>query len=147
MKDVQRVRWLSRFDMEPLLSWVLIGGMLTSVISIMAGLAVGTFIEGGEAGYRIVAISIPRLIQADVGRFGSPDFWSRFLIDLGFSILLITPYLRLTVTWLYLALVKNRWRYALYTSVVLVLLGLVLFSDIVMSPGFSRVLPKKPFSP
>ena len=139
MKNVDRVRWLSKFDIEPLLSSILRTGMFISVGLMAAGWGIARTVARTDPGYRIQAISIPRLIQADLHRFGSADFWFRLLIDLGFSILLITPYARLVVTWLYLAFVKHRWRYAVYTSVVLVLLGVVLFSDIVMAPGLGKL--------
>jgi len=135
MKNVNRVRWLSRFDMEPLLSSILMAGMFVSVGLMTAGWMIARTAVRADPEYQIQAISIPRLIQADLHRFGSPDFWFRFLIDLGFSVLLVTPYARLVVTWLYLAFVKHQWRYAIYTSVVLVLLGAVLFSDVVLAPG------------
>ncbi len=139
MKNVGRVRWLSKFDMEPLLSSILMAGMFISVGLMAAGWVIARTVARTDPGYRIQAISIPRLIQADLHRFGSTDFWVRLLIDLGFSVLLITPYARLVATWLYLAFVKHRWRYAAYTGVVLVLLGVVLFSDIVTAPGLSKL--------
>lgn len=139
MKNLGRVRWLSKFDMEPLLSSILTAGMFISVGLMGAGWVIARTVARTDPGYRIQAISIPRLIQADLHRFGSTDFWFRFLIDLGFAILLITPYARLVATWLYLAFVKHRWRYAVYTSIVLVLLGMVLFSDIVLAPGLGQL--------
>lgn len=132
MKNVARVRWLSRFDMEPLLSSILITGLSIGVVLMAAGWIVGR-VTHMDMDYGIRAISIPRLIQADLRRFSLPDFWPRLLIDLGYSFLLITPYVRLVATWSYLAFVKHRWRYAVYTGVLLVLFTLVLFSDIILS--------------
>ncbi len=137
VRGTARVRWLSLFEMEPVLSVVLVTGVVSGMGLMAAGFIVGTLVERVDVGYRIQAISIPRLVQADLHRVGLPDFWSRLLIDLGFSILLVTPYARLVVTWLYLAFVKHRWRYAVYTSIVLVLLGIVLFSDVVVAPDVS----------
>lgn len=135
MKNVARIRWLSKFDMEPLLGSVLTTGMLLSLILMGAGLLVGKVFEKVPMEYQIQAISIPRLIEADIDRYGSSDFWSRLLVDLGFSVLLITPYARLFMTWLYLVFVKRRFKNAIYTSIALIFLGLVLFSDIVLAPS------------
>lgn len=143
MKNVARIRWLSRFDMEPLLGSVLTTGMLLSLILMGAGLLVGKVFEKAPMAYQIQAISVPQLIKSDFCRQRSPDFWSRLLVDLGFSILLITPYVRLFVTWLYLVFVKRQFKSAIYTSIALVFLGLILFSDIVAAPlsnGLRRYL-------
>ena len=135
MKNVARIRWLSRFDMEPLLGSVLTTGMLLSLILMGAGLLVGKIFEKAPMEHQIRAISIPRLIEADINRYGSSDFWSRFLVDLGFSVLLITPYARLFVTWLYLVFVKRRFKNAVYTSLALIFLAIILFSDVVLAPA------------
>ena len=145
MKDVARVRWLSKFDMEPLLSTVLVGGMLISMSLIIAGLVVGGLTKQIFVEYRIQAVSIPRFLKADLHRIGSPDFWYRLLIDLGFSILLITPFVRLVVTWLYFTLIKRRWMYAICTAIVLLLLGLDIFTYVEFLPIISSVLHWYPF--
>ena len=145
MKNVQRVKWLSRLDMEPLLGAVLRGGMLLSVTLMAAGLLAGRAAQPKVVEYGIHAISIPRLLRADLSRAGSNDFWHHLLVDLGFVALMITPYARLTLTWVYLILVKKRWRYAVYTSIVLFLLAIVMFSDVVLSPGISGILQWYPF--
>ena len=145
MRNIARIRWLSRFDMEPLLSSVLAGGTLISVGLMVAGLVVAKAVNQGNAEYRIQAVGIPALLEGDLHRAGSPDFWHRLLVDLGFSVLLITPYARLTMTWLYLAFVKRRWRYAIYTSAVLFLLGMVVFSDMTVSLGVGEILRWYPF--
>ena len=144
MRNIARVKWLSRLDMEPLLGAVLRGGALLSVIFITGGLLVGRATPGAVE-YEIHAISIPRLLQTDLSRFGSSDFWHHLLVDLGFVTLMITPYARLVLTWIYLVLVKKRWRYAAYTGVVLFLLAVVMFSDVVLSPGISGILQWYPF--
>ena len=145
MKNVARVKLLSRLDMEPLLGAVLRGGALLSLLFMTVGLLAGRAAQPARTGYEIHAISIPRLLQLDLQRAGSPDFWHHFLIDLGFVTLMITPYARLILTWLYLILVKKRWRYAAYTGVVLLFLTAVLFSDIVLFPGIRGILRWYPF--
>ncbi len=140
MRNVARVRWLSRFDMEPLLSAVLISGMVIGMSLIIAGLVIGR-LTGGPAAleYRIHAVSIFRFLEVDLRRIGAPDFWERVLIDLGFSIVLITPLLRLVVTWLYFVVIQRRWIYAIYTAIVLTLLGLDMFTDVEFFPVISRM--------
>ena len=149
MKNVARVKLLSRLDMEPLLSAVLRGGALLSAAFLVAGLLVGRAARPADqpavSEYEIHAISIPRLLQTDLSRFGSNTFWHHFLVDLGFVTLMITPYARLILTWFYLVLVKKQWRYAAFTGVVLLLLAIVMFSDVVLSPGISGILQWYPF--
>lgn len=145
MKNARWVKWLSRLDMEPLLSAVLRGGMLVSVGLMVAGWVAGRMLPSGNAPYEIRAISIPRLLQTDLSRAGSPDFWRTFLTDLGFVTLMITPYARLMLTGFYLVFVKRHWRYAVFTSISLFLLGVVMFSDVVLSPGISGILQWYPF--
>ena len=145
MKNVQRVKWLSQLDMEPLLGAVLRVGMLLSVSLMAAAWVVARTVPSENISYEIHAISVLQLLQVDLNRMGSPDFWYRFLVDLGFSILMITPYARLMLTGLYLIFVKKHWRYAAYTSISLLLLGIVMFSDVVLSPGLSGFLQWYPF--
>jgi len=138
MTNVARVRWLSKFDMEPLLSAVLIGGMVIGVSLIIAGLVIGGLTGPALLEYRIHAVSIPRFLEIDLQRVGAPDFWQRLLIDLGFSIILITPLLRLVVTWLYFMVTQRHRIYAVYTAIVLLLLGLDMFTDVEFFPIITR---------
>jgi uncharacterized membrane protein len=141
MKNVAYIRWLSKLDMEPLLGFVLIVGVSLSVTLVMAGFWIALFLEKVPAEYQIQAISIPRLLIFDLSRHGKPDFWSRLLMDSGFVVLLITPYARLFVTWLYLVFVKRQWKNVICTSLALIFLSVILFFDVVvlMIPG--RICP------
>ncbi len=145
MRDVARVKWLSKFDMEPLLSAILMRGMFISAGLIIAGLVVGGLTGQVAVEYRIRAVSIPRFLEADLHRFGSPDFWYCFLVDLGLAVLLTIPFLRLVMTWFYFVSIKRHWIYVICTAIVLLLLGLDMFTDVEFFPMISSVLRWRPF--
>ncbi len=132
MKSVARIKWLSSFDMEPLISAILQNGMLLSAGLVAASLVIDKVGRQRQVAEHVIqAVSIPVLISADLHRFWSPDFWSRLLMDSGVAVLLITPYVQLCVTTLYFTLVESRWTYALYAGITLAVLTAILFTTLI----------------
>ena len=130
MKNVARIKWLSSFDMEPLVSAILQNGMLIGAGLIAASVVIERM-EPAGTGHVLQAFSIPTLILADLQRYGTPHFWSRLLLDTGIAVLMVTPFLQLCVSMLYFTFVDLNWKCALCTGIILVVLTIVLFSRLV----------------
>lgn len=133
MKNIARIKWIASFDIEPLLSSILRIGTVLSMTLIIASLAVHQW--GGEAnenfGPNLQAKSIPAFIAIDLRQYGLPGFWTRFLLHLGVSGLLLTLYGRVLASLMYFAVIERSWKHAIFTAIVLVLLTLGLFTDVV----------------
>ena len=132
MKGVQRAKWIATFDMEPLISLILKGGMALSVILILSGMALN-WISGAnnDFGPNLHAKSILVLIWEDLALSSMPEFWPRLLIHLAFSVLLLTPCIRVFVSMLYFAFLENNWKYVIFTSIVLIILTITLLTQFV----------------
>ena len=132
MKKVARVRWISNFDMENLISSILQNGIALSIGLILAGLLF-RWAEGSQASFQefIQSVSIPTLLLADFHRLGSPGTWPSVLMHLGVIVLLVTPYVRVAASMIYFAAVERNWKQALLTGFVLIVLTITLFTDLV----------------
>ena len=130
MRDVKKIRWIAQFDMEDLISATLRNGMLLSI-----GLIVGCFFyrwvthDVMEFTLSLQARSIPALIRVDLQKLAAPSFGDDFLLHLGVSVLLLTPYARVLFSMLYFAFVERSWKHAFFTFLVLVVLTIGLLTN------------------
>ena len=132
-KNINRIKWLAGFDMEPLLSSIFLYGTILSVLLISSALVIHLR-NGGmpiNLGVSFHARSIPQLLINDLNRFERPHFWPQFLLHLGFSILLLTPYFRLVASMVYFGWIEKSWKHAAFTGFVLVLLMIGLFTTFI----------------
>lgn len=131
MKDVAWIKWIASFDMEPLLSSVLKIGTGVSMALFAASLALHQWAGKAESGFgpNLQAKSVPLLILADLGQFDSPGFWSRLLLHLGVSVLLLIPYVRLLVSMIYFAWIERSWKHVVFTGFVLIIMTIGLFTN------------------
>lgn len=109
----------ARFDMETLVGYILLGGVLLSVASLAAGLAWHWAITG-QVGidYPIAGVSLFQFLLADVSQVASGTVRPRLLVSLGIAILMLTPYVRVLVSMLYFAFSEHNWKYTLITGFV-----------------------------
>jgi len=134
MRKTARAEWLSRFDMENLLSSILRNGALISIGLISASVLLRWFEkdQGVSLGRSIQAVSVPALLSADFPRVASRGTYpSTLLMHLGLSMLLLTPYLRVVASTMYFAFVERNWKYVLFSSLVLILLTITLLTNLV----------------
>ena len=157
MKDVSRAKWIANFEMEPLISQILKSGMILSIVLLFLGIIL-TWFSGAKNNFgpNLHAKSIPQLIWLDLRQLHHPEFgpnlhakgiselirldlqqfhhseiWPRFLIHLAFSILLMTPYVRIFISLLYFAFIENNWKYVGFSTLTLIILTVALFTTLV----------------
>ncbi len=115
-------------EIDVLIGYVLLGGVILSVVLVVAGLA-WHWIEKGRLGvdYTIPRMNLFEFVVADVREavFGTPR--PRLLVSLGIAALMLTPYLRVLASLLFFAFVEHNWKYSAFTGFVLAVLTYSLF--------------------
>jgi len=117
-----------RFDMEVLVSYILLAGVLLSVLLIVLGVLWRWQVTGrlgldySIAGMNVFAFTIEELRLAIEGAFRP-----RLLVSLGIATLMLTPYVRVLVSMLYFALAERNWKYTVFTGIVFCVLTYSIF--------------------
>lgn len=111
-----------RLDVDTFVASVLIGGLLASVAVIVIGLLwLFARTHALPLDDALPPTDVLAFALGGIRRAATPDVGPRRLVYLGIGILMLTPYLRVLTSLLYFLAVRN-WRYALFTSVVLLVL-------------------------
>ena len=131
MRNITRARWVAWFDMEELVSVILMRGMVLSAGLVLGGLVM-RWAGHGQVGFgpNLHARSIPTLILTDLRAgesFESPRLW----LHLGIAALLLTPYARILASVFYFTLVERSRKHALLAAFVLGLMTVILLTDLV----------------
>jgi uncharacterized membrane protein len=114
--------------MDTLIGYVLLGGVVLSVVLIAAGL-IWEWTRTGHLGieYTIAKMNLFEFVVTDVCQVVSGMFGPRLLISLGIAALLLTPYVRVLASLLFFALVEHNGKYVVFTGFVLAVLSYSLF--------------------
>jgi uncharacterized membrane protein len=114
--------------MDVLIGYVLLGGVVLSVALIVAGL-VWHWIATGRLGieYTIPKMNLFEFVAAEFRDFVGGQFRPRYLVSLGITALLLTPYLRVLTSLLFFAFVAHNWKYSVFTGFVFAMLTYSLF--------------------
>ncbi len=134
MKRVTYNKWLSTFDIEPLISAIMVRGIQLSTSLVIVSLLLHRLMKShGQFGSRLIqASSIPSLIVKDAQRLvGCSGGWPRLLLDVGIAVLLLTPYLRVLASLMYFTWVERNRTLMLFTGFVLTMLTVIMFTDLV----------------
>jgi uncharacterized membrane protein len=114
--------------MDALVGYVLLGGVMLSVVLIVAGL-VWHWIKAGHFGveYTIAKMNLFEFVTQEIHELVAGQFRPRLLVSLGIAALMLTPYLRVLASFLFFALVERNWKYSAFTGFVLAVLTYSLF--------------------
>jgi uncharacterized membrane protein len=114
--------------MDVVIGSVLLGGVVLSVLLIVAGL-LWRWIDTGQLGvqYTIARMNLFEFVVAEIRDVVRGAFRPRLLISLGIAVLLLTPYLRVLASLVFFAFVERNWKYSLFTGFVLAVLTYSLF--------------------
>ena len=129
MNRVDRVKRLAGLDVEPLLSSVLAGGTWLCLGLIAASLFLQRSGGLGNPGDRIHARSLPLLIADDVQHLVRPDAWAGLLLHLAITVLMLTPFVRVVVSLIYMCLVDRDRKHIACLVFVLAVLAVIMFTD------------------
>jgi uncharacterized membrane protein len=116
------------FDMESVIGYVLLTGVLLSITLTLAGL-IWNWIGTGDLGldYPLSGMNFFQFLLTNLHQLVSSDVRPRLLVNLGIAVLLFTPYLRVFVSIIFFALVERNWKYTLFTCFVFSVLTYSLF--------------------
>jgi uncharacterized membrane protein len=118
----------SRTDMEMLVGYILLVGVLLSVLLISAGLIWNWILTGQLAlEYHIQGMNFFQFIKQDILLLISGNFRPRLLLNWGIAILLLTPYTRVLASMLYFFFAEHNLKYTLFTAFVFGMLSYSLF--------------------
>ncbi len=131
MNAIQRAQWLVSGDIEPLVSGTLRNGVLLGVGFIVAGVIAQQVRPVADLGPNPRAADLQILLLTDIRRYGSVGLWARPLLDMGMAVILVTPYVRLFLSFWYFSCVVRRWPQAVFTGINLLILTLVFFTTLV----------------
>lgn len=114
--------------MGTVVGYVLLGGVVLSVVLVVAGL-VWHWINTGQPGidYTIPKLNLFGFVAAEMHQSAAGQFRPRLLVSLGIVALMLTPYFRVLASLLFFALVEHNWKYTAFTGFVLTVLTYSLF--------------------
>ena len=117
-----------RFDMESLVGYILLIGVLLSV----ALLVVGFLWRWARVGnlrfeHSIAGMNFFEFILSTLRQMTSQTLRPRLFLNVGIGILMLTPFVRVLASVFYFAFVEHNWKYTLFTGFVLGVLTYSLF--------------------
>jgi uncharacterized membrane protein len=119
---------LANLRIETLVGYILLVGLLGSVILLLVGMA-WHWLETGrlQLDYSMGGMNLFRFIVTELQLLGRGTINPRMIVSLGITVLLLTPYLRVLASLLYFAIADHNIKYACFTSFVLAVLTYRLF--------------------
>lgn len=116
------------FDIEALVGYILLVGVLSSIALIVGGLA-WHFARTGELGiqYGIAGMNFFEFLATDLRQLLSHAVRPRLLVSLGIALLMLTPFVRVLASMIYFLVAERNWKYTAFTAFVLAVLTYSLF--------------------
>jgi uncharacterized membrane protein len=116
------------FDIEALVGYILLFGVLSSITLIVAGLA-WHLARTGELGiqYGISGMNFFQFLVQDLRQLFTQPVRPRYLVSLGIALLMLTPFVRVLASMVYFLVAERNWKYTAFTAFVLAVLTYSLF--------------------
>ncbi len=117
-----------QFDMEQVVGYVLLIGVLLSMAFIALGV-IWRWFNTGQLGmdYQITGMNFFEFLLSDLQAVMAGAFRPRLLVSLGIATLMLTPFVRVFASMLYFALVERNAKYTVFTAFVFTVLTYSLF--------------------
>jgi uncharacterized membrane protein len=117
-----------KIDMDVVVGYVLLGGVVLSTVLITAGFAWHWMRTGHlDMEYTISGMNLVEFIITSIRQAIDVQFRPRLLVSLGIAALMLTPFLRVLVSMLFFAFVEHNWKYSIFTCFVFIVLTYSLF--------------------
>ena len=115
-------------DMESLVGYILLTGVLLSVVLLMVGF-IWRWVRVGSLRFEhsIVGMNFFEFILSTLRGMASQAFRPRLFLNMGIGVLMLTPFVRVLASVFYFAFVEHNWKYTLFTGFVLGVLTYSLF--------------------
>ncbi len=116
------------FDMEILIGYILLVGVLLSV----ALLAIGFIWRWERSGnlrfqHTIVGMNFFEFLLISLRQMDFHELRPRVMLNMGIAVLMLTPFVRVLASMLYFAFAAHNWKYSAFTLFVLSVLTYSLF--------------------
>jgi uncharacterized membrane protein len=115
-------------QMDVLVGYILLSGVVLSLILISAGLF-WKFLQTGELrlDYQLAGMNLFEFVSSEIRLATQGQIRPRLLVNMGIAILMLTPFLRVLASMAYFFAVSKNWKYTLFTLFVLLVLTRSLF--------------------
>jgi uncharacterized membrane protein len=116
------------YEMDSLVGYILLIGVLTSIALIVAGV-IWHYANTGHVGldYSIVGMNLFQFVLSEFRQFTQLHLRPRLLVNLGIATLMLTPYIRVTASMLFFGFAERNYKYTAFTAMVFVVLTYSLF--------------------
>ncbi len=126
--DPDKAESRRHFDMEILVGYILLTGVLLSV-ALLATSFVWHWMRVGHLRFEhtIAGMNFFEFILTTFRQMASRAFRPRLFLNLGIGVLMLTPFVRVLASVFYFGFVERNWKYTLFTGFVLGVLTYSLF--------------------
>ena len=116
------------FDMEILIGYILLAGVLLSVALLVIGLGWHWLrLRNLRFEHSIVGMNFFEFLLSTLRQMLSHAIRPRLILNMGIGVLMLTPFVRVLASMLYFALLERNWKYTLFTGFVFCVLTYSLF--------------------
>ncbi len=117
-----------QLEMDVLVGYILLGGVLLSMALIIAGL-LWKFIQTGgvRLEYELAGMNLFQFVVSEIHLAVLGQVRPRLLINMGIVVLMLTPFFRVLASVVYFLVVLKNWKYTVFTLFVLLVLTGSLF--------------------
>ncbi|HKU23807.1 MAG TPA: DUF1634 domain-containing protein [Terriglobales bacterium] len=117
-----------QLEMDVLVGYILLGGVLLSMLLIIIGL-VWKYVQSGgiHLDYELAGMNLFQFVVSEVHIAILGEIRPRLLINMGIVVLMLTPFFRVLASMVYFLVVLKNWKYTVFTSFVLLVLTGSLF--------------------
>ena len=117
-----------QLEMDVLVGYILLGGVLLSMALIIAGLLWKYIQTGGvRLEYELAGMNLFQFVVSEIHLAAVGQIRPRLLINMGIVVLMLTPFFRVLASVVYFLAVLKNWKYMVFTLFVLLVLTGSLF--------------------
>ena len=117
-----------QLEMDVLVGYILLGGVLLSMALIIAGLFWKYVQSGGvRLEYELAGMNLFQFVVSEIHLAALGQVRPRLLINMGIVVLMLTPFFRVLASVVYFLVVLKNWKYTIFTLFVLLVLTGSLF--------------------
>ena len=127
-RTVESAQEWRQLEMDVLVGYILLCGVLLSMALIVAGLLWKYIQTGGvRLEYELAGMNLFQFVVSEIRLAALGHFRPRLLINMGIVVLMLTPFFRVLASVVYFLVVLKNWKYTAFTVFVLLVLTGSLF--------------------
>jgi len=127
-RTVESAQEWRQMEMDALVGYILLGGVLLSMALIVAGLFWKYLQTGGvRLEYELAGMNLFQFVVSEIHLAALGQIRPRLLVNMGIVVLMLTPFFRVLASVVYFLVVLKNWKYTAFTLFVLLVLTGSLF--------------------